>query len=77
MTYEVIILGHLHMPLYFIGTFTEYSKIAHGGRGCWFIPCLLCYARLLPIGQPGSDRLSLLLFFLFMKRKNLPGSPSP
>ena len=25
MTYEVIILGHLHMPLYFIGTFTEYS----------------------------------------------------
>ena len=24
MTYEVIILGHLHMPLYFIGTFTEY-----------------------------------------------------
>ena len=27
MTYEVIILGHLHMPLYFIGTFTEYSDI--------------------------------------------------
>ena len=27
MTYEVIILGHLHMPLYFIGTFTEYSEI--------------------------------------------------
>ena len=26
MTYEVIILGHLHMPLYFIGTFTEYSQ---------------------------------------------------
>ena len=26
MTYEVIILGHLHMPLYFIGTFTEYSS---------------------------------------------------
>ncbi len=24
MTYEVIILGHLHMTLYFIGTFTEY-----------------------------------------------------
>ena len=30
MTYEVIILGHLHMPLYFIGTFTEYSKEAKG-----------------------------------------------
>ena len=27
MTYEVIILGHLHMPLYFIGTFTEYSQL--------------------------------------------------
>ena len=34
MTYEVIILGHLHMPLYFIGTFTEYSSIdmANFGR---------------------------------------------
>ena len=29
MTYEVIILGHLHMPLYFIGTFTEYSYKNH------------------------------------------------
>ena len=28
MTYEVIILGHLHMPLYFIGTFTEYPYLA-------------------------------------------------
>lgn len=26
MAYEVIILGHLHMPLYFLGTFTEYRK---------------------------------------------------
>ena len=24
MAYEVIILGLLHMPLYFLGTFTEY-----------------------------------------------------
>ena len=24
MAYEVIILGHLHMPLYFLETFTEY-----------------------------------------------------
>ena len=24
MAYEVIILYHLHMPLYFTGTFTEY-----------------------------------------------------
>ena len=29
MTYEVIILGHLHMPLYFIGTFTEYSYLLY------------------------------------------------
>ena len=28
MAYEVIILGHLHMPLYFLGTFTEYPKKA-------------------------------------------------
>ena len=27
MAYEVIILGHLHMPLYFLGTFTEYPAI--------------------------------------------------
>ena len=30
MTYEVIILGHLHMPLYFIGTFTEYPYLYEG-----------------------------------------------
>ena len=28
MAYEVIILGHLHMPLYFLGTFTEYPSLA-------------------------------------------------
>ena len=33
MTYEVIILGHLHMPLYFIGTFTEYSYLVFGIAG--------------------------------------------
>ena len=27
MTYEVIILGHLHLPLYFLGTFTEYPLL--------------------------------------------------
>ena len=32
MTYEVIILGHLHMPLYFIGTFTEYSYHSDTGK---------------------------------------------
>ena len=33
MTYEVIILGHLHMPLYFIGTFTEYSFLVYKVHG--------------------------------------------
>ena len=38
MTYEVIILGHLHMPLYFIGTFTEYSSLLLGlFVGCGFV----------------------------------------
>ena len=32
MTYEVIILGHLHMPLYFIGTFTEYPYLKIGEK---------------------------------------------
>ncbi len=27
MAYEVIVLCHLHMPLYFRGTFTEYPII--------------------------------------------------
>lgn len=27
MAYEVVILGHLHMPLYFLWTFTEYPKV--------------------------------------------------
>lgn len=29
MAYEVIILGHLHMPLYFLGTFTEYPLLVN------------------------------------------------
>ena len=29
MAYEVIILGHLHMPLYFIGIFTEYPYVVN------------------------------------------------
>ena len=29
MAYEVIILYHLHMPLYFTGTFTEYLPFRH------------------------------------------------
>ena len=36
MAYEVIILGHLHMPLYFLGTFTEYP---------YFIFCFIVYYR--------------------------------
>ena len=32
MAYEVIILGHLHMPLYFLGTFTEYPILNNAKR---------------------------------------------
>ena len=32
MAYEVIILGHLHMPLYFLGTFTEYPYLKKSDR---------------------------------------------
>ncbi len=39
MAYEVVMSYHLHMPSYFLGTFTEYpykksppySQIKHGG----------------------------------------------
>ena len=27
MTYEVVMPYHLHMPSYFLGTFTEYPKL--------------------------------------------------
>ena len=37
MTYEVIILGHLHMPLYFIGTFTEYPCLRYKFQYLWTI----------------------------------------
>jgi len=40
MTYEVIILGHLHMPLYFIGTFTEYpyKRAEHSDTSPYITP---------------------------------------
>ena len=41
MTYEVIILGHLHMPLYFIGTFTEYPYLSFPGFIRETIGCIL------------------------------------
>ena len=28
MTYEVVMPYHLHMPSYFLGTFTEYPNVA-------------------------------------------------
>ena len=37
MAYEVIILGHLHMPLYFLGTFTEYPEIVRLHEACSFL----------------------------------------
>ena len=38
MAYEVIVLCHLHMPLYFIGAFTEYPYIKHKKRMSLDIP---------------------------------------
>ena len=35
MAYEVMILCHLHMPLYFLGTFTEYPYL---GRTAAVLP---------------------------------------
>ena len=32
MAYDVIILGHLHMPLYFLGTFTEYPYLEDNNK---------------------------------------------
>ena len=32
MAYEVIILGHLHMPLHFLETFTEYPYVKQQKR---------------------------------------------
>ena len=37
MAYEVIILGPLHMPLYFLGTFTEYPFI-YNNSDCHYEP---------------------------------------
>ena len=33
MTYEVVMPYHLHMPSYFLGTFTEYPKITTKEKG--------------------------------------------
>ena len=65
MTYEVIILGHLHMPLYFIGTFTEYSELKSGFRGKVYLVIPLNpdfhkgFSFLLPVGFPveGVDKV--------------------
>ena len=33
MAYEVVMSYHLHMPSYFLGTFTEYPKITAKEKG--------------------------------------------
>ena len=40
MAYEVMILCHLHMPLYFLGTFTEYPYLCSGIR-----KTIICHTR--------------------------------
>ena len=42
MAYEVVMSYHLHMPSYFLGTFTEYPFFVLAGSGChlvavWYI----------------------------------------
>ena len=42
MAYEVIIQGHLHMPLYFLGTFTEYPYLFDSRMfTCFSIYCFI------------------------------------
>ena len=39
MAYEVVMSYHLHMPSYFLGTFTEYPyKNRKGGKVCSLSP---------------------------------------
>lgn len=49
MAYEVIILGHLHMPLYFLGTFTEYPQLIPD------IPCLYSTITRYPLVCPPNS----------------------
>ena len=42
MTYEVVMPYHLHMPSYFLGTFTEYPYfIMYGNFGRMSVPIYL------------------------------------
>ena len=38
MAYEVVMSYHLHMPSYFLGTFTEYPYVFSVIPGCFYIP---------------------------------------
>ena len=33
MAYEVVMSYHLHMPSYFLGTFTEYPEVVTSSKG--------------------------------------------
>ena len=41
MAYEVVMPYHLHMPSYFLETFTEYPKVVTVGSGRQTLPLLL------------------------------------
>ena len=47
MAYEVIILYHLHMPRYFVGTFTEYPFLWDSINRSW-MPRIPYYQRFVP-----------------------------
>ena len=48
MAYEMVMPYHLHMPSYFLETFTEYPKIIKREKGGFFVPPFL----FLSIGYP-------------------------
>ena len=56
MAYEVIILGHLHMPLYFLGTFTEYPYLID----C-YTDYYICALFVLLVSRSASYKFSLIL----------------
>ncbi len=62
MAYEAIMLYHLHMPLCFLGTFTEYPFLI--GISSWF-PQNDNIPRLESLQLIGGCRMALRPFYLF------------